>query len=242
LTAIFDERKEGDQMGNGTGNRRALTCADCGFYDDIGRCSNSWAADCGELLEPDALACFDFVRKGAGEKKKEKLALAIRDMQGVAAQSGKQAGMLADIKRVTSDLADQTARGTEDLQRALCSMAEQLRMMAETVRATNERMGGIERTVATLEKVTPAQAAELNAAVRERAKEICADYLVDGEQKAVAKLIRKEVRMLTGSRGAKGIARCDFATVREMIETWDDVAAMARIRKGRTKKEAANDE
>ena len=96
-------------MAKETGNRRALTCADCGFYDDIGRCSSSWAADCGELLEPDALACFDFVRKGAGERKKEKLALAIRDMQGVAAQSGKQAGMLADIKRVTSDLADQTA-------------------------------------------------------------------------------------------------------------------------------------
>ena len=111
-------------------------------------------------------------------------------------------------------------------------MAEAMQRMNEMMQETLERMAELEKTVRTLEKVTPRQAAQVNAAMRDRAREICADWRLGGQEKQVAALIRKKVRETTGVRTAREIARCDCGTVIQTIQTWEDVDAIRKIRKG----------
>lgn len=112
-------------------------------------------------------------------------------------------------------------------------MALQLRGIAEMIRMTNERMTALERTVRMLEKVTPQQAAALNRAIRQRAAEICGDYRIEGQEKEVAAAIRKAVRLSTGARSARDIARCDFGPVSEMIRGWEEYRIIKKIKAGR---------
>ncbi len=102
--------------------------------------------------------------------------------------------------------------------------------MADMVRATNERMAALETQVRMLEKVTPAQAADLNRAIRERAADICEEYRMKGQDKPVAAAIRKSVRLSTGAHSTREIARCEYTAVREMVETWDDYKAIKGIK------------
>lgn len=102
--------------------------------------------------------------------------------------------------------------------------------MADMVRATNERMAALETQVRMLEKVTPAQAADLNRAIRERAAEICEEYRMKGQDKPVAAAIRKALRLATGARSTREIARCEYMPIREMVETWDDYKAIKAIK------------
>lgn len=113
---------------------------------------------------------------------------------------------------------------------ALDRMLKILSSMAETTRATNERMAALEETVRRLEKATPAEAAALNAAVRKRAKELCAAWRAEGQEKAAAALIRKGLRAQTGARTAREIPRCDLGAAMLYAESWEDVAAMRRLR------------
>ena len=142
-----------------------------------------------------------------------------------------------------------------DAEKLIGAMAEQIGSLAEMLRVTNERMAAMEAAIRTLEKVTPQQAAEINRRIRERAEEICMEYRMTGfgvkiredgtregpgdvladpaKLKAVAAAIRKDVRIMTGAKTAREIARVDFGTVRDAILGWDDYDAIQRIRKGR---------
>ena len=128
-----------------------------------------------------------------------------------------------------------SVREGEEIAQRLNEAAQLLRGMAEMIRATNERMAALERTVRTLEKVTPAQAAELNGAIRRRAREACEEYRCGGQEKAAAAEIRRYVRLMTGARCARDIARCDFRAALEAVCDWDDYGAMKAIRKGARK-------
>ena len=117
-------------------------------------------------------------------------------------------------------------------------MAQTMRIMqgmADMVRATNERMTALEQQVRMLEKVTPSQAADLNALIRERAAAVCAEYRMTGLEKPVAAAIRKSVRLATGARSAREIARCDYKPVRDLVGAWDEYKTLKAIKaKGAT--------
>lgn len=103
--------------------------------------------------------------------------------------------------------------------------------MADMVRLTCERMTELEQRLRVLEKVTPAQAAELNRAIRERAEAVCDEYLASGSEKEAAAAIRKSVRLLTGVRSAREIPRCEFETVLSAVRGWDEYKTMTAIKR-----------
>ena len=102
--------------------------------------------------------------------------------------------------------------------------------MADMVRATNERMTALEMQVRMLEKVTPSQAADLNALIRERAAAVCAEYRMTGLEKPVAAAIRKSVRLATGARSMREIARCEYKPVRDLVGAWDEYKTVKAIK------------
>ena len=125
---------------------------------------------------------------------------------------------------------EQEAQAMRDAAKQIQEMAGQMRLLADMLRVTNARMGEMEKAIRTLEKVTPRQAAEINARIRQRAAEVCREYRADGCEKEAAAAIRKDVRNMTGVRTAREIARCDFGTVTDASLEWDDYQAMKKIR------------
>ncbi len=105
-----------------------------------------------------------------------------------------------------------------------------LQGMADMLRATNERMAALEKQVRMLEKVTPAQATDLNRTIRERAAAVCQEYRMGGMETKIGAAIRKTVRLATGARSIREIARCDYKPVRELVETWDEYSEIKRLR------------
>ena len=119
----------------------------------------------------------------------------------------------------------------EELKQMLGHLGEMLQSMASMVQVTNERMTEIEKTLRTLEKVTPYQAKTINRLVRDRAAEVCREYRMPGQEKKVAGAIRRTVRELTGVKSAQEIARCDYQTVLETVGNWDRYDVIKKIRK-----------
>ena len=115
-------------------------------------------------------------------------------------------------------------------------MREALQTMAGLLRTTNETMLQLQRQVRLLEKVTPAQASALNRAIRERAMELCAIYMLraDGCEKAVAAAIRKAVKLRFGAATAKELPRCEYEVAMAQVQGWDDYKTMKDI-KGRAR-------
>ena len=116
-------------------------------------------------------------------------------------------------------------------------MREALQAMAGLLRTTNETMAQLQRQVRLLEKVTPAQARAINQAIRDRATELCAIYLLrgDGCEKPVAAAIRKAVKLRFGANTAKDLPRCEYEVALAQVQGWDDYKAMKEI-KGRLKR------
>jgi len=111
-------------------------------------------------------------------------------------------------------------------------MAEMMANMAAMLKATTESMEQLRRQVRLLEKVTPAQATNINRAIRDRATEICTIYMVRGDQgeKLAAAAIRKAVKLQFGAGSVKEVPRCDYEIALEQVRTWDDYKAMKAIR------------
>ena len=110
------------------------------------------------------------------------------------------------------------------------AMTQMLQGMADMLRMTNERMAELEKQVRTLEKVTPAQAADINRAIRELGVAICQAYRMSDMEMTIRAAIRKTVYLTTGARSTREIARCDYRPVRELIETWDEYSVIKRLR------------
>ncbi len=115
-------------------------------------------------------------------------------------------------------------------------MREALQTMAQLLRTTNETMAQLQRQVRLLEKVTPAQASAINRAIRERAAELCAIYMLrgDGCEKPVAAAIRKAIKLRFGANSAKDLPRCEYEVAMTQVQGWDDYKTMKEI-KGRAK-------
>ena len=114
----------------------------------------------------------------------------------------------------------------------LQQMTEAMQAMATMLRATHEEMAALRRQVQLLEKLTPAQASALNAWIRVRAAELCAEYRLTGREKAVAALIRKAIKAQFGASTVRELPRCDYEAARMQVELWDDTKAL-RAMKGR---------
>lgn len=128
--------------------------------------------------------------------------------------------------------ANQAMTAMDVLLQEVKQMEETMQAMARLMRTTNEAMVQLQRQVRLLEKVTPAQASAINQAIRERAGELCAIYLLrgDGCEKPVAAAIRKAVRLRFGVNGAKELPRCEYEVAMAQVQGWDDYKTMKEIK------------
>ena len=104
-----------------------------------------------------------------------------------------------------------------DVSQAITQMAQIMQGMANMVRATNERMGMLEQQVRLLTKVTPAQASAISAAIRDRAKELCAAYRATGCEKATGNAIRRELRLTMGVQNVREVPRCEYSVALQAV-------------------------
>ena len=102
---------------------------------------------------------------------------------------------------------EESAAVPVELETFMAQALQLMQGMADMVRATNERMAALEQQVRMLEKVTPSQASDLNAAIRQRAAAACQEYRMTGMEQQVGTAIRKTVRLATGARSVREIAR-----------------------------------
>lgn len=149
---------------------------------------------------------------------------------------------------------DQTLSLPDAVAGKMEEMAGLIGSLAEMLRVTNERMAAMEAAMRSLEKVTPAQASNINKCIRERAAEICESYRMGvkitpveeghGSRPEAARFeanpekakkliaaIRKDVSVMTGARTMREVARCDYGTVIDFIVDWDDYEAVQKIRR-----------
>ena len=120
-----------------------------------------------------------------------------------------------------------------DVAQAFAQMAAAVVGMAEMVRAANDRMTGIETELRMLTKITPAQANAINAAIRDRAAELCGAHRAPGCEKAVANAIRRAVKLTTGISAVRELPRCEYSVAMEQVQLWDDYKAIKAIKKKR---------
>ena len=106
-----------------------------------------------------------------------------------------------------------------------------IRTMAGMIADMRQDMLALQAKVAMLEKLTPMQVKDVNLRIRERAVQLEAGYcLPEGSAEKLTTLIRRQVRMETGARSTRDIARCDYPVVCEMISDWEDYQAISAMR------------
>lgn len=138
--------------------------------------------------------------------------------------------------RIAVPEAAQAPARTDETAQLFAQLAQTMQSMATMIRATNERMAALEQSVRLLNKVTPAQAGAINAAIRERAAELCAEYRAAGCETAVGNAIRKELRLTMGVQSVRDVARCEYAVAVETARLWDDYRIMKAVKaRGRAK-------
>ena len=102
--------------------------------------------------------------------------------------------------------------------------------MAMLLRETNERIKALEAEVHRLTKVTPQQANTINAAIRQRAKEVCRIHHAVGGENVAAAAIRKSMKATCGAGSAREVLRSDFQVAMRAVQLWDDYKVMEAIR------------
>lgn len=132
------------------------------------------------------------------------------------------------VTKISVSMISETARGVRE-------MAAMIRSQGEMIRIMGERMTAMERTIRTLEKVTPGQVTRINRLIRQRAGDVCEEYRIPGEEKAVAAMIRTSLKTATGAQAMREISRCDMEAVEDLIVGWDDYERIMRLI--RTRKE-----
>jgi hypothetical protein len=164
----------------------------------------------------------DFEREPMAERAAEN-DMSLREVQ--AAVKGVELGTRSELQ-VTRGTGDRDAREIDRLKAEL-ARALAMREMADMMRATNERMGELERQVRLLTKVTPLQAGEVNAAIRRRASALCAAYGIMGRETVVGNAIRRDVKLTQGVGNMRELPRCEYAAVIRQVGIWDDYLVMS---------------
>lgn len=103
-----------------------------------------------------------------------------------------------------------------------------MQAMAGRIAELTEGMRQLKAQVAQLEKVTPMQAREINKAIQERARVLSIEYCT-GPYQPICTAIRRALRLETGCRSVKDIARCDYQVAVEIVETWEEPEILRQI-------------
>ena len=111
---------------------------------------------------------------------------------------------------------------------ALRQIGAVMQAMAGTVTELRAEVHQLRAQVAQLEKLTPMQVKTLNLMIRERARVLSIDYCT-GPAQPVCTAIRRALRMETGARSVKDIARCDWQVAQEIVETWEEPQTLRKI-------------
>ena len=112
-------------------------------------------------------------------------------------------------------------------------MALLMQGMAETIRATSERVTALEKELRHLTPVTAAQAEAIGAAIKARAQELAERDGLASRPEAVrdiATLIRRAVRLAAGIRSVKELPRVEYWVTLERIGYWDDFKQLKVLR------------
>lgn len=113
----------------------------------------------------------------------------------------------------------------------MTNMMGMMSAMAEMMQATNRRMATLEEEVRRMNKVTPAQAKAINAAIHSRAETVCAMHRAIGCEKEAAVAIRKALRISCGVTSVRDLPRADFQLAISTLEMWDDYGIMRSLAK-----------
>lgn len=120
------------------------------------------------------------------------------------------------------------ARQGQELAANMRQVGSVMRAMAETVTQLSTEVRQLRAQVAQLEKVTPMQARALNLAIQERARVLSIRYAT-GDPAPLRTAIRRALRMETGVRSTKDLARCDYQVAMEIVETWDEPGTVRKL-------------
>lgn len=120
----------------------------------------------------------------------------------------------------------------EKMQTGINQTALLMQAMADALRANQQIMAELAKEVHQLTKVTPAQVKALNAAIKDRAAEVCEASRAVGGEKACAAAIRKHVKLTMGVSGMRELPRADWSTAMEAVNGWNDFRTMRKIREG----------
>lgn len=123
----------------------------------------------------------------------------------------------------------------DKMQAGINQTAMLMQAMADALRANQQIMAELAREVHQLTKVTPAQVKALNAAIKDRAAEVCAASRAIGGEKAMASAIRKHVKLTMGVNTLRELPRADWSTAMAAIEGWNDFRTIKKIREGMRK-------
>lgn len=119
----------------------------------------------------------------------------------------------------------------EQMGQAITESRDTLARLVGILGEQQRQLQALQAKVAMLEKVTPMQVKDVNLRIRERAVQLEAGYsLPEGSAEKLTTLIRRQVRLETGARSTRDIARCDYPVVCELIADWEDWQAISALR------------
>lgn len=111
-----------------------------------------------------------------------------------------------------------------------------LASMAGMLKAACAKIDELERQVRMMERITPTQAAALNALVRLRSRELCREYRAPGCEKAVNALIRSAIRARWGVT-VKELPRVELNLCTEFVRMWENSDRLFALREKAAAKE-----
>lgn len=118
----------------------------------------------------------------------------------------------------------------EQTDKMLVQICELMHGIAQTIRATNERMDQMEKQIALLTPVTAAQAKAIGGTIKQRAQALACQYgLPNAAARDIATAIRRAVKLDAGVRSVNELARALYGVYTEQIGYWDDFDAMKAI-------------
>ncbi len=105
--------------------------------------------------------------------------------------------------------------------------------MAETVRATNERVTALEKQAALSARVTAGQSKHINAAIREQAEKVAAMHGMGSSTtstQAIARAIRRDVCLTAGVTSTRELPKCEYRVYLQQVALWDDYKVIKAIK------------
>ena len=106
-----------------------------------------------------------------------------------------------------------------------------LAMVTDTVNSMCLRIEQLERTIAQLTPITPAQARALGTMVRDRSAQLQAQYGLPAQSiRSISAALRKAIQLDAGVRSLAELPRTLYSVYTDFIAMWDDYDVMTGIK------------